>query len=109
MKLISPIHKKSGLSQKFYSAQLSRKEARRLQEKERIVVTESTFQGKSGLWEMRIGLEVHAQVQTDLKMFSGKFYINKEFFNQMNYLFILSDRIIFILYRFLYQTSKSSK
>src|ERR1700754_456249 len=31
----------------------------------------STVQGQSGEWEMVIGLEVHAQVTSDAKLFSG--------------------------------------
>lgn len=44
-----------------------------MKEKEKLVVVQNTIEGKTGQWESRIGLEVHAQIQSDKKLFSGSF------------------------------------
>ncbi len=64
------------IGQKTFSVEIqhkSRKELRRMKEKEHLVVVENIIEGKTGKWETRIGLEVHAQIKSDKKLFSGNF------------------------------------
>lgn len=67
---------KGGPGKRLYSTESpSRKELRRMKEKEKLVVVQNTIEGKTGQWESRIGLEVHAQIQSDKKLFSGSCWV----------------------------------
>lgn len=57
------------------NVKLSRKEKRRMEEDAHKRVSAKLIQGKTGAWEIVIGLEVHAQVITKSKLFSGVFVL----------------------------------
>lgn len=71
--IVRPFAEKGKLeSPSNLSLVLSRKEARRLANSQFERQSETLIQGKTGLWELVIGLEVHAQIQSEQKLFSGQ-------------------------------------
>lgn len=53
------------------AAMPSRKERRRMEDDSHKRVSAKLVEGKTGLWEIVVGLEVHAQIITNSKLFSG--------------------------------------